>query len=367
MTFVTFNIFSGSCSKMDKKHIIPDEDLQWLLENPLPDTPGLFSKSPTWLKHSAYEIKEINKSLYICPRPGALYESYKPFDKFPQILIDFMTLLIDIDKLPKPLNMAESGQSTQEFCEMRERNLADLSLKFISKYGPLGIMHDYIERLYPRRIGNGEDDDENLIVVFNRKAYGALPVSLQNKMLPSYTEEGIINFTPMMKYDDLCSYFLPNAKGPYPEISSKEFKQGYSERVSDISFNRKKSRLAWHINKMNEFYISNDGPSDKSPYSKNTEWGIYLRESIVDIGLTFGFDKETNKWDLSWNFKSLISALSIMYIMNITGKMGSSVNICKYSKCDRIVTDRNCCCEKHDNAYRKAKERAKKGREKQCD
>lgn len=358
--------------KRDKENLHNDEDLQWLLDNPSPDSPGLFSKSPTWFRHSAYQIKEINNNLYICPCPGALYEAYKPFEKFPQIMSDFMTLLIGLDKVPKTFDNVKSDEHFKELCKIRQLDWANLLLEFVSKYGLFGIMYEYIESLDPCRIKNGKDDFDNLIVVLNKKAYSLFPHS--NKILHSYTEEGISNSTPMMKYNDLCSYFLPNTMEPYPQIRDKQFKEYYSESVTDIYMNSNMHLLTRHIKKMNAFWVDNNNPLDEIPEYNPPEvrklfpdqrwkWSNELRQTIGDVGLTFGYDIEANKWDLSWNFKSLISALSIMYMMNLTDKMGSHVHMCKYSKCDKIIMDRNCCCEKHDNAYRKAKERARKERE----
>lgn len=348
---------------MNRKTNIPPEDLQWILENPLPDSPGLFSKSPIWFKHSAYDIKEVKGNLYICPVSGSTLTHYKPFEKFPQIMVDFIELLVKLnkvnDKQEREYNRGLSKNITEgeqiKSLGKAEMERAKLLLEFISQYGPLGIIYEYIEGLYPCR-KDGNDNFDKLIVALDTKAYSGLSYSLQKKIMPSYTKEGIFNFIPIIKYDDLCSYFLLNDREPYPEIRSKEFKEYYSEKINDIILNRNIGLLTWHIRKINEYFTKNYTPADKVPDINNTKWSQYLRYSFGDIGLTFCFDNETNKWDLNWNFKSLIGALSIMYLMNLTGKMGSEVHICKYSGCNRIVIDRNCCVQ-HDDAYRKAKSR----------
>ncbi|MGE4274416.1 MAG: hypothetical protein AB7E31_16410 [Desulfitobacterium sp.] len=340
-----------------------EEDRLWLLENPLPESPGLFSKSQLWYKYSSYEIKEINERLYISPCPGATRESYKPFEKFPQILSDFMSLLISMAKLPKKFDHITSTSHLQKLFKKRESDCAEQLLQFVNKYGLFGLMDEFKESIEPIRMENRLDDYENMIVLLNKSAFSDYPSG--GKILQSYTDEGIFSFSPIMKYDDFFSYFLPSLQAPYPNLNTNQFLESYSERVNDIYINKNIRYLTWHIEKMNEYYAKNADPTDKVP-NMSFEWRHWLAYPIDNIGFTFGYDIETNKWDLSWNFKSLVGALSIMYFMNLTGKLGSDVHVCKYSKCDKIVIDRNCCCEKHDNAYRKAKERARKAKQKEA-
>ena len=131
---------------------------------------------------------------------------------------------------------------------------------------------------------DGEDNFDNLIVVLNKEAYRLF--SRSNKILDSYIEEGIFNFTPIMKYNDLCSYFLPNTKEPYPEIRSRQFKEHYSERVMDIYMNRNVYHLTRHIKKMNEFFINNKQALDEVPKINGIEWNwsLELRQSVSDVG-----------------------------------------------------------------------------------
>lgn len=352
----------------DRNKNYSEEDLQWILENPDPDSPGLFSKSPTWVKFSSYDVKEIKDSLYICPSPGASYELYKPFEKFPQIMSDYLALLIEIDKLPKTFDNIESEEQFIRLCKKREYDCSCILLKFVNKYGLFGIMYEIIENIDPcRKRDDGQDYYGSPIVTMNRKSYSIFRRG--NKLLHSHSDDGIYNFTPMMKYDDLCEYFLPNTNKPYPEIRSKQFRENYSERVMDIYMNTDMHQLTWHIKKMNKYQSENYKPDDIVPDNKNRGgsilWSQYLRQSFGDFGLSFSYDEDTSKWDLKWSFSSLIHALSIMYLMNLTGKMGSNIHTCKYSKCNKIVIDKNCCCDKHNNAYRKAKERANKSRQKE--
>ncbi len=54
------------------KNNMTEEDMQWILENPLPESPGLFSKSAVWFRHSAYEIMEQRRELEKKNRPALL-------------------------------------------------------------------------------------------------------------------------------------------------------------------------------------------------------------------------------------------------------------------------------------------------------
>lgn len=318
--------------------------------------PGLFSLSPKWFKFSDYEILDTKKGLYIAPIKNSLKILYEPFKLFPEILQDYLQLLIDLKSLQE-LN-ADKNCSEDEVIRMFKKldfKRAETILPFVRKYGLLGLFNDCLLSIEPDF--NDDTGEKHIAVLSHNSRF----------YLSSFYQTNAVNFS--VEYEKLASHFLPRLCSPYPNIyeskaESKIFHENYAERINDIMLYPDITRILRHQKLLKEYESTGSNPDSivESFCQENTRSHTTYKRALGlgfnDLGIAFSYDNEA--WDIRWNFKSLFSALSIMYAMNIAGKMGPKIQLCQYSKCNKITLGKKYCCPQHADAARQERCRANK-------
>lgn len=164
--------------------------------------------------------------------------------------------------------------------------------------------------------------------------------------------------TPI-EYDTYADIFLPRLRKPYPlnnrvfsNQDAEKFKAHYSEPISLINADNRLSKLSHYIQKHDEYKKQN-------PKHKSTILPKELETDLLGIGLRV-FD-ENKHLKMGYVFKSLIDALSIMYLMNLTDQLGEKIKICRLKECNKpIISKGNYCCLKHKERDKKRNQRKNK-------
>lgn len=303
-------------------------EIEWEKENRLDSqAQSFFAKTATWFRHSDYELyKSENGQYYITPKPDATYEKYDPFDEYPYILGDFLSLLIEIS----------SNNWTYKDEELLK---AKALLKFTKKYGPMGLFwENFREALYT-------GDDNKILFV---KKYCNF-----DEILCTEDLENIL-----ILYKDYVKNFFPKLSANYPYINDKNetatFFNNYSEDTLDVFSHKKFINLMLHFKDLVTFesheYDFNSFANLNFEY-----WHERLNFDLLETRIKLVY--ENNEWKLSWNYYSLLDALSVMYILNLTGQFGQKLNVCQLDECNNIVIDQKYCSIQHGNTHRKRRER----------
>jgi len=319
---------------------------------------GLFSMSPQWFRYSGYEIQEGNRGLvYITPQQNAKIEWYKPFEEFPQILMEFYNLVNEIREIEKDWWEADSSEepaaSEQFYWERdkrRKKKLAGILLEFVSRYGPFGLFWQDVLEIYTEFIDGKEFDGYKVLLT------GSLfPVLFTNGQR-------------IVRYDEYSKVFFPKLKPPYPIFdngNNKEERQkfllNYSEPINYLLGHPAFTGVGHHLEKKKEFENSGADINDFYRNIKGLSWSKYLETEVWPLGIKLIY--EEGKWHLKWQFKTLLDALQIMHINNIAGTMGQRVKICALPDCYMAHLRKGVyCSNKHTNlaAKRAEREREKK-------
>lgn len=332
--------------------------------------PGLFSLSPKWFRHSDYELVSNREVLYIKPTKGAKMERYQPFEEFNELLGDFLSMILEINSLEE--KEAEIGKITKEY----EHKKAEILISFTKNYGPFGLFWEGVRYSF---LDEGES-----------KLYLTIDKYLPDPMFECLTApSGRHDGKPaQIDYDQYASIYFPTMSGPYPclefpllgkpakmEINENVFYGNYAEPVNHILWSSMFQILRDHITQWTLFLkkgykIDDDYPGVIGYYGftekelktvKRPTWGKVLTLSFKGFGISCSYEKEKAEWGLTWEFRNLLEALAIMYMLNVTGKMGGEVKICALEGCNKTVlgSHRKYCCEAHGNANRVRRHRAK--------
>lgn len=303
---------------------------------------GLFHSSQQWFRHSAYHLIEGDRGqLYIAPQPGAILEWYKPFEEYPDILLDFYELSLLAYRLIDKKQAANSRISYQQ--------LADNLLEFVSHYGPFGLFWQ---------------DVTGIRQEYGQKGPLGIVVALQqtNLLAPGRRK---------LPYDEYAKYFFPRLKAPFPSAttfssraSRKEFLSKYSEPVDVLVAHMSFWEIPYHIVNLKEFQNSNAKISDPwvtDRRLKGLAWAKHLETGISSLGVKL-VNKE-GRWQLAWEFRTLLDGLQIMHINNIAGTMGQRVKICALPGCNRPHLKKGLYCR--NKCTNVAAKRAQREREKE--
>jgi|GEM_PF-2035607 len=254
--------------------------------------PGLFSGNADWLRYSCYEVVQGKEgSLLIVPSDSAKVIIYNPFDYYPEILKDFLSLGHYF------IQHADEGGF------LGQQDIKLPILRFCNKYGLLRERPtDPYFRITPKESGepvfSESDEDVEPLLDFVKKAYDLYErANLWNR----FNECGC-------DPDDVHSTVVINGK------------------------------------------------------STPVSWALILSTYICvdDIGAELDFN---GKWQLSWLFKTLLEALKIMIVTNITNE-SDTFKFCAFDRCGEpfipVHPLQRCCCTSHANANRQARHRIKR-------
>jgi len=166
-----------------------------------------------------------------------------------------------------------------------------------------------------------------------------------NEILKFCNKYGLFGFY-WRKYAFEC-YFGESGKWSVPGLlpvgNPKTIYSGYREWVTSVFEGM--GPIPFHFRRWNEYIKGNE--TCINDLSK-----LNLRE--LNLGITF----EAGEWQLSWNFNSLIEALSIMYLLNFTGKMGKPVKVCALDGCNKAFKGKGkYCCSRHGDCHRQRRSR----------
>lgn len=321
---------------------------------------GLFSLSPQWFRHSGYEILEGNGGLvYIAPQQNATIEWYKPFEEFPQILLEFYNLTNEIREKQATWWKADGTEKTavdEQFYWGREKTrgkkLAVILLKFINRYGPFGLFWQDVFGIFPGFMDGRERE----------KGKPSYEVLLNSPLL-------FPDGRRIVNYDEYAKHFLPRIEPPFPVFasgSSKEERQrfllNYSEPVNHLLAHPAFAEVGFHLEKKKEFENTGADIADFYKGIKGLTWSKYLETGVWPLGIRLVY--EQGGWHIKWEFRTLLDALQLMHINNVAGTMGQRVKICALPDCNKPHLRKGLyCCPKHTNLHAK---RAQRERERQA-
>lgn len=324
-----------------------EEEAQWENVKMLnSEANALFSSKSKWFKFSEYEIMahpQYNGMLCIVPKKGASMKKYVPSNEFPTILTDFMEMLLQLSEIN--LSLAKIDGNLMRKC-------AEILLIFINKWGLFGHFFEYVESINFTKIKSQK------AIIVNLKA---TPLS------PKYYEikDKIIGHT--VDYETYASLFLPRLNRPYPNPipgmgKTDIFYSNYGEPVAYIINHPILIKLITHLGIYKEFISGNYRLNDKFPEDNAHTWSDMLKIEPDYYGV--GLLPEDNKYKLQWTYRSLLQALSNMYLRNLADEMGQKVNICQLPECNKAFivkgNQTKYCCTNHGNRDRKRKERSQK-------
>lgn len=292
---------------MDNKFL---ESLWEINEKKLTDAIGLFSTEKQWKRYEDYKIiYDENEFPYIVSTDDNKYISYNPFDFYPQILLDFINLSSEINTIIELNNKIYTSIKLDELDENYERT---------------GYINDI--PVYTSKVVSvpTEREKEELSKIANTllpfiSEYGLFSLHDDDLLLGSYGSGGFIinGYSEMYLLND--EFYIGD-----PVDVLKDLIRHYYLTYKSLS----------------EYKNSNYKPDDI--LFKDITWGKYLSEilAIDKIGLTVNFNSKVPQ--LAWKFNSLIQALNIMLIYNITVD-GNHIESCQLDTCKKpfIPTKKN--------------------------
>lgn len=333
---------------------------KWLREEMLCEkAPALLSPSPKWFKFSEYEVFDTDLGLYIGSKKNSKIEYYEPFKLFPAILEDYLRLVVKlraISRFKPNVVKASKEERYRLYLKEKEYQKTKATLPFVQKYGLFGLFYECISDIYPKKVTSNEFN-----AVLDPKCSTFLPMFFQQHLVSN----------SIIEYDKLAARFLPELSPPYPYVDDLEeginFQKYYAEPVEGIVLYPDMGSIIRHETLLKEYERSGlklDDPveSFEKKYGRSDiTYEMVLNFGIRKIGLALSYANDL--FNLEWRFNSLLSALSIMYIMNKAEMMGKIIRICQYKKCNEIIIGKKYCCPKHADAARQERCRARKKHE----
>lgn len=259
---------------------------------------NLFSMESQWFRYSDYEIVPYNEKYYdvmsIKAKSDATLEWYNPFDEYPYILKDFLEMLNNLDEIDKQII---NGKLPREETIIVGTKKAEVILEFIKNYGFFGLI--YI--------------DTGIVT-------GQYHTGLRFRGVTE--SEYIYNHKPEEEvYEYISRVYFPDMDRPIPaplidKLPDNPVSKKYFSNYKEV------------INRIEGSYLFRNIHSHYKNWKKGEKGNIVVN----DIGV--GINTEGNL-KLSWYYNDLLTALKIMYILNILGKMGENkVKICERKDCN---------------------------------
>jgi len=261
----------------------------------------------------------------IQPQKGARVEEYNPYNKYPQIILDYIDLIKLFDN---------SEVNNKEI----QKKQAKYYLSFAHKYGLLGSMFSGVVDIQPGKHG---------LLIYMSHCPGGLPYEISLQIKGNKSTGNII------KYKDYARYFFDEELDPYPYPYTKSFFEKYSE---SILFTKSRSSITRLLPNIRRIFSEFEDNVYQSPNNEITLPDFYKVSLIQD---------DNNNYRIEFKFKSLIEALNIMYIRNImsSGQRVKSCDECGFTFIvgkDGRKRNSRFCSSSCGNRYRVRKHRNKK-------
>jgi hypothetical protein len=257
--------------------------------------PGLFN-GESWVRFDHYEIVEgKNSILYISPAPNAILYKYKPLNE-PHILVDYLELAQFFLNYVNQLGGMVTENRFEDF-DTLNRHAANRALPFVNKYGLLGSIFSKLDHQYKDTVWVWQNQKNQIGKVVKQ-----------------------------MKHQEFTKHYFPRGKAPRSIDYSKEFFSAYSEPAMDI-LGPGLSLLVW-VNYWHEFLQSKAHPDDLiDGHKKGHTWRERFESGFIaqDVGIGLTLDIPPQ---ITYRFKSLISALETMFILSI-GSKSNQIKLCQ--------------------------------------
>jgi len=227
---------------------------------------SFFSGQGLWFRFSEYRVVEGDQGgMSIAPARGARLEFYRPFDDYPEILIEYL-------RLAKFLEFESRDERGTDWWDAWAKRI----VQFYEEYGPLGIdWHSFVAEFTP--------DEERYARVFSSPK----PPSFRKSS--TYSSEKILK-----EYQESVRKILVETHKLWSPV--KEW-----QRFREGAFNPGEK---W------------SSPTESKPSSDAPLWREHLKNiTRAPAGLGVTFDDDSPRLDYS--FDSLLSALSIMFVLSI--------------------------------------------------
>lgn len=299
--------------------------------------PGILATWKQWPRFKRYELKESGRPspaggnhLYVSPVKGEDLEFYDPFECFPKILLDYLELAASIYWL--------EGEARED----HTRRKASRILQFCNNYGLPGQFWFYIKWCDP----------------INGRLF--VDPGWASPFFPS----------GQIHYDEYAEYFFPDQPVPdfwlgassfpnYPLTKrdegfadQKHFFESYCEPVDGFAVHAYDLKTKAIL--LEDYQQGNQDVGDPTEVDEEFE--------VEPVGLRLLFD---GSWRIEWAYRSLLDALSIMFILNATTQV-PKVKVCV--ECQQpyiaIRPTARYCSESHGARYRKRRQRERTKKEK---
>lgn len=293
---------------------------------------AIFTIGEKWWVCEDYELIEYNEVWYVTVKSVAVKE-YSPFDVKNELLKDFIDIRLAL-QAEHPCKCLQTGNVFDALDKKQQKAVADRVLKFVKKYGMLGLIwhlphskeQEERAKVYDNTVLNDIPDMLSFIkeIAFLRHyiVNGDLSPNEKNYIMSGFTT----TFFPTERYVQMIQPIVKSSENAKRPTVSEFFKGAYSEPVSLI------------LNKVLEVY----------DYVVNESSSPSVKTGAISIELVPGKPSK-----IGWSFSSLIDAMLIILCQNalVTGQM---VKIC--DNCgSAFITNKpvaKYCSNACGNAYR---------------
>lgn len=327
-------------------------------------SPQLFDSGSYWFKQSRHELfEDAHGNFYITPeKDSAPLPGYLPLECFPDILKSFWDIGMAV-----PRKYFEGNETPliryNNLCRDEKISIGKAIVRFANKYGLLGLFRLYIDRIeHKSEIDRSKLDLKTLREKLEQGEQYPIPddaIKNIDKVMPNphsefwenwckestfSKKENSLERLSSLDYDDYAKYFFPRNLRPYPNLkldTSANFLEkgmtdsaygnfnyipfsiGYSEPV--YLFLYEWERLyrkfqEWQSFANGDFHPDDIGKIDSC--GNKYSWAYYLSRilatSPMSVGISYSMHKD--KWQLNYNFRTLLDALFLMTLQDITSK-----------------------------------------------
>lgn len=290
--------------------------------------PSLLAGSGLWPRFSEYEVVTSGHSVYVVPRPNAKLEFYRPFDLYPQLLVDFIKMakgLSDLNENPFA-HLAISVQVRDTAWRSRLIKKAhEAVLPFVRQYGLMGLLSDFVE------FEVWDDEKKEMMLTLTPEWWGPT----------------------QMTFSEYARFFYPRGQVPkyQQDWFAEEVLRGQGERIDLIAVSITKLLRDYEV--WNQFTTSQPHPEEE--WRGNITWKARLEAISVPtrVGVVF----RDGKLELDWHFRSLLEAVRIMFVENMT-RTDKPVRLCPVCGVPFVPARSDSPgCPMHGAAIRKRRER----------
>jgi hypothetical protein len=305
--------------------------------------PELFVAKGYWFRFKEYEtVSYFNgHRQYVRPVKSSKIESYRPFDCFPRLLDDYLDLgkMLSEDQAPETTDDAEH----RAILLKRETRNAKSIVEFARKYGLPGTLW----QCDPKSPGSNPDSGE--VFVENSLWSVSIPCA------PTERRTGLIKTADFLK-----SFLIENIS--LSDKYKESFLRAYAEPVKNVvrdAVDFRRSALEWNRYRDKQYspespYIYIDRGGAESPVSHKWEDELRGTLAVDSVGMTPNFDGRNLR--INYDFRSLISALRIMLLLNAAATAAGQLRLCVLPECGKAFIaryDRSRYCKPdHANAHR---------------